>query len=590
MARFLKGKGLRFRDWQKDPLVPERVQDRNARYTNEVEAELIHAQAIPRDEAKKALTALKDGTNRDIVLVGAAGMGKSCSLAQIVAGLRSEGTPHLVLRLDRQTKVQTADGFGKELNLPASPAIVLAGLANGARSVLLIDQLDALSYASGRNQDLWSVFEEILAETRRYPKMRVLFACRGFDADHDHRIKRLLSSELSCQRIDLAPLSLEIVKAAVERAGLKPGTLRERDLALLQTPQNLSLFLQGDPTKHDQIGSVQVLLDRFWQHKQQRVAQRVPGPSRWLPVIRTLAAWLSKNQTLSAPADILDEFRTEVDVMASEHVLVLDAGNTCRFFHESVFDYAFARTFVSDGGNAESLLLKSGKQHLFRRAQVRQVLTYERDRSYPAYLVDLQAVLGGAGIRTHIKKLILDWLRSLSDPRPEEWHLVQALGKTPLFSRWWKVVPHDSPGWFDLLLREGTWHAWLTSPENELVENAVWLLALPNVIRERSVAVAALIKPCLDGSPLWQKRFRQLVRFGEISHSREMFDLALDAVRRGWFDDINDHWFHQLHKFPEKAPNFAAELLESFLRRRFEIVPEGDPFEGITETYLKKGR
>ncbi len=408
MRDYLAGQKLHERDWQRDPQVREMIERRNGIYTHEVEAELIHGAAIVREEATTAIGALTDGSQRDVVIVGAAGLGKSCTVAQIVHGLGTAGVPHLTLRLDLQTTVLTADALGRELGYPTSPAIVLAGLANGGRCVLVIDQLDALSLASGRNQHLWTVFEELLAESRRYPQMRVLLACREFDASHDHRLLRLISDDKRCQQITLAPLPMPDVQAAVTRAEVDPAKLAPEDLKLLQTPQNLSLFLQSGPAEHGCVGSVQALLDRYWDYKQRRVDQRLGRASRWLDVVRTLAGWLSEHQTLSAPRDILDAFDADARAMASEHVLVLE-GRSARFFHESVFDYAFARTYVAAGGTATDLLLESKTdQHLFRRAQVRQILTYQRDRSFQAYLADLRRLLTEPKARTHIKKLVLD--------------------------------------------------------------------------------------------------------------------------------------------------------------------------------------
>jgi hypothetical protein len=576
---YLAGCGLRERDWQRDSQVRETIDRRNSVYTRDVEAELINGAAIVRTEAAAAIAALNDGSQRDVVIVGAAGLGKSCTVAQIVYGLSAAGIPHLTLRLDLQSSVLTADALGRELGYPTSPAIVLAGLANGGRCVLVIDQLDALSSASGRNQHLWTVFEELLAESRRYPQMRVLLACREFDASHDHRLMRLMSDDKRCHRINLAPLPLPDVQAAVTRAGVDPAKLTPEDLKLLQTPQNLSLFLQSGPAEHGRVGSVQALLDRYWDYKQRRVDQRLGRTSRWLDVIRTLASWLSEHQTLSAPRDILDAFDADARAMASEHVLVLE-GRSARFFHESVFDYAFARTHVAAGGTAAGLLLNSKTdQHLFRRAQVRQILSYQRDRSLQVYLADLRYLLTEPKVRTHIKKLVLDLLRSLPDPKPEEWTLVKSLVNVPPCAQWWRAVPHDSVGWFDLLLSDGTWTAWLRSAEVQVVDQALWLLSQKTIMFHRSEQVAALIEPCLDGSTVWQERFRNLLRFGEPHHSRRMFDLLLLAMRSGWLDEPGDHWWHHLHDFPKKAPTHAVELLAEFVDRQCVRFPIGNPFD-----------
>lgn len=575
VRQHLAQRGWRERDWQRDSPVRERVQCMNRAYTGLVEAELINGAAIPRKEAEEAISLLTGGTGH-IAIVGAAGLGKSCTMAQIVHELALRSIPHLTLRLDVQINVLTPDALGRALDLPTSPAVVLAGLSGGSQSVLVIDQLDALSLVSGRNQHLWDVFEELLREAQRYPQMRVLLACREFDAENDHRLKRLMADETGCKRIAIAPLSLPQVKDAVRRAGVDPKGLTQHDLGLLQTPQNLSLFLQSGPEEHRQVGSVQALLNRYWNYKRRCVEARLGRPPRWMELLRTLSNWLSEHQTLCAPADVLDEFAGEVEAMASEHVLALE-GRTCRFFHESVFDYVFARTYVAQGGTAAKLLL-SDEQDLFRRGQVRQILAYNRDRDFSSYLVDLQTLLTDAGVRAHIKKVVIDWLRNLPDPRPEEWRIVQAAAGLSPVSRWWRTVPHGSVGWFDLLFVDGTWSTWLQSDDEDFAQCALWLLGQDAIMRQRSEEVANLVQPLLDGSSLGISRLRTLLRFSEPHHSRPMFGLFLRGVREGWFDDTIEHrWIH-LHDFPDKAPLHAVELLKDFLERQFARIPEGDPF------------
>lgn len=572
---YLASRGWLERDWQRDTTLQELVQRRNRAYAEHVEAELIHGAAILRKEATDTITLLTEGFGH-VAVIGAAGLGKSCTLAQIVHALAAQSIPHLTLRLDVQTSVLTPDALGRELGFPTSPAVVLAGLSRGSRSVLVIDQLDALSLVSGRNQHLWDVFEELLRESQRYPEMRVLLACREFDAENDHRLKRLLADNAGCKRVVLAPLSTSQVEDAVRRADVDPAKLTPHDLLLLQTPQNLSLFLQSGPREHGQVGSVQALLNRYWDYKRRRVGQRLGRASRWIEIVRTLANWLSEHQTLSAPADLLDEYAGDLEAMASEHVIVLD-GKTSRFFHESVFDYVFARTFVTQNGTATKLLIQS-EQHLFRRAQVRQILTYNRDRDFNAYLDDLNRLLTDSAIRAHIKKVVIDWLRNLPNPRIEEWRIVQAAGANSPVSNWWQSVPHGSVGWFDLLLAHGIWSEWLRSPDGNEVQRALWRIGQNAIMQQRSEKVAELVEPLLDGSDRGREHLQGLLRFSEPHHSRRMFDLFLRGVREGWLDDTSDHWWHHLHDFPDKALLPAVELLKVFLERQFTRRPEGDPF------------
>ena len=421
--------GFEQRDWTHSAHIREQVERLNQNYTRHVEGELIGDAQIPRGEATKAFDELKTKTGaRFVAIIGPAGNGKSCTLAQTLVMLNAANLPFLSVRLDIQTDVLTSTALGKELGLPISPPGVLAGIANGAHSVLVIDQLDALSFASGRNPHLWDVFEELLWEVERYPNMRLLMACRGFDAENDPRLRRLLVNNPRTSRIDLAPLERKLVIEIVSKTGIDPRSLGEREIELLRTPLHLNLYLQGDPGAHGSFHSVQELYRRYWNRKQSLVDQRLGRTSKWNGVIESLAGWLSDRQTLSAPEDVLDAYAADAQVMASEHVLVFE-NRRYRFFHEGFFDYAFARGFVQRGEPLIEWLIQT-EQHLFRRAQVRQILAYQRDREKNDYLRDLRNLLTNSRVRYHLKKLVLQWLRQLDDPMPEEWAIVESLWNT----------------------------------------------------------------------------------------------------------------------------------------------------------------
>lgn len=102
----------------------------------------------------------------------------------------------VALRFDQLPEgVLTTVELGKKFGLPDSPALVLAGMANTRPSVLIIDQLDAVSMASGRHVDLWNLFDALRCEASRIPKMTLFVGCRAFDLEHDQRMREMKSSQ-----------------------------------------------------------------------------------------------------------------------------------------------------------------------------------------------------------------------------------------------------------------------------------------------------------------------------------------------------------------------------------------------------------
>src|SRR5258708_35789025 len=122
--------------------------------------------------------------------------------------------------------------------------------------------------------------------------------------------------------------------------------------------------------------------------------------------------FVTKEKMDRIPADYISQ-------MASEDVLTSD-GRRCGFGHESFFDYCFARQFAGQNLSITSFLTTT-EQHLFRRAQVRQVLAYVREADRTRYCRELSALLRDPRIRIHLKDLALAVGADVLDPSDEEW-------------------------------------------------------------------------------------------------------------------------------------------------------------------------
>jgi hypothetical protein len=209
-------------------------------------------------------------------------------------------------------------------------------------------------------------------------------------------------------------------------------------------------------------------------------------------VIDKLANWLSVNQQLSAPRFVLDEFAADAAAMASEHVLVLAEGRY-RFFHESFFDYAFARRFAAGARTLVDLLL-SGEQHLFRRAQARQVLAFLRSQDPPRYIAELEQLLGDSRIRFHVKRVVLQWLSTQPDAQNEEWAVLRRISNaTPELWPQVRACVIGQDAWFDVLDAAGFFDEALGSGDQQRQEEALWMLGFHTTMTTRSSRVAALL-------------------------------------------------------------------------------------------------
>jgi Ni2+-binding GTPase involved in maturation of urease and hydrogenase len=113
---------------------------------------IIPNEIIPRGEVQTILNDLTSADRkRGVIISGEAGIGKSNIILQIIQELQENSYPILIFRVDTLTATSSPKELGRQLELPESPACVLASIANGRECILVIDQLDAVSEISGRN-------------------------------------------------------------------------------------------------------------------------------------------------------------------------------------------------------------------------------------------------------------------------------------------------------------------------------------------------------------------------------------------------------------------------------------------------------
>ena len=582
---FLKSHNVSLARLTGDITVGQGLQQLNRAYLREVETLLINQVAIDRDESTAAYAALL-GNGKSVMLEGTAGGGKSCILAQVVRQLDDQNIPALVVRLDRLTEDdQSAQMIGTRRGLPESPTITLGEFAGDQPSVLCIDQLDALSIVSARHQSAWGAFNELLDEAEGYPNMRVLFACRSFDLEQDGRLRALVADGNRVERIPVGKLDDDTIQATITASGVVLQTLRPEQLQLLSIPLHLYLFLDVVRSGEFDFTNEGDLFEAFWIHKARSVQDRLGNvASIWPRAIATLCDVMSERESLVAPEYVMDEFRDAVEVMASEAVVIVQ-DHYLRFFHESFFDYAFARTFLRQNSDLVQWLV-SDEQHLFRRSQVRQVITLLRNRESDKsrYLQTLTGLLEHGRVRFHVKKLVLDWLRALPNPSEAEWIIVEGLG-TEFEGHAWQVISNCAP-WFDLLVDLGKWKSWLNGGEED-ANRAMRLLAMPEVLNQRSSTVASLVGPLVGQSPEWRDRLRHLVERGYGYTSPEMEDLVIRLVADGTLDDarrgfaINSDWWSIWYMPSKERPEFTARVLGAWFDRqlmRAHQLELDDPF------------
>jgi hypothetical protein len=526
-----------------------------------------------------------------LVVHGKAGSGKSTAVAEAMAQLRSAGWHSAVVRMDAAApSSHTAAGLGRAFELAGSPLVLLEGVADGSPAVLLVDQLDAVSTYSGRLPDSYDAVAELLEQATAAPNVKIVLVVRTVDLQADPRMRSLLANETKVAQLEIHDLALEDVCDALMQSGIDHTKLSSTTLDLLRVPLHLAVF--SGLSNGAQLEPYRTLTDLYQRltDETRLEVRRAVGHLDWTAVTATLVRFMSDKERLDAPVAVLDGAdAAEVAALVSRGLLVADAGQYA-FFHESYFDFLFARSFVATGGELHYFLVAS-RQQLFRRAQVRQVLDYLASTDRPAYRQTVVRLLTAGGVRIHLQEVAITSM-TLLEATPGDWLAIEplAFGDHPLHGRLANLL--SMPRWFDAADEAGRWESLLSDPATVAVSAGQLIVAA----RHRAQRVVSLVRPYVGSSEEWRLRIRSLF---EWSLTPGLVDLAVDLIERGELDDarsrfaVNSDFWSVIYLLREDDPDGAARLIGARLRRALaQAVGDGftDPFEqGYLDPHSSSG-
>ncbi len=578
-----------------EPDAQDKIYSITNSYVSGQRTRLIRGTPIVRSVTENVLDQIKaSDTSLDILITAPAGGGKSACLCQIVERLQAAKIPTLAFRLDRIDPVQTLLQLGEKLGLGESPAFVLSEAFRNQPVVLVIDQVDCVSTSSGRHPDFFdtiAAFRDEIVGLRIQRKIHLVLACRKFDFKYDHRLKQLLPKDQ--QPIELGELTLDEIKNVIQQEGGTFSKLTSQQQTMLRLPQNLALYIAANLVKsNNRFSTPKELCDKYWHAKRKVFDKKHPEfGQHWMPALTHLSEMLSKKQELSVPVTSMDKFPPAfLDIMVSEGVFSLD-GQRYGFGHETFFDYCFARTQLSEERDFIKFL-ENDDQHLFRRAQLRQVLAFLRGLDFGKYLNSVNDLLISERIRPHLKILAVELLAEHPDARDEELELLMPWinnelnsrskgSKNPdvLSSRIWDRF-FFSPNLFVIADRTKLLDRWLDSNESWLQD--LMAMYLRQQVEENAERIAEILEPFV-GNNEWRTRLRYIMEGRRWEKSRRFFDLFLRLLDDGTLDEakerlaVNGTFFSMFYTFAEERPEWYSELAARWLDRQVALtlaIPE----------------
>ena len=576
LRNYLSELGIHPKRLAHDNRIAPAIEELQRQFEESIRPRLIGNKLIQREETK-FLIEIVEG-DRDVILHGAAGFGKTGVLYELTQYLRKENIPYLPIRLDRREPRGTAAQFGVDMGLPDSPAYSLTGIAGDCKCVLILDQLDAIRWTCAHSANAMDVCKELvrhLGSLRQGgKKISVVLSCRTFDLEHDPEIKSWLagSAHPEFSKVEVKELTTETLQKVI---GPSFGGMTDRQKRILASPQNLAIWTElkrtgGVPA----FRSATELMRRFWENRREVLEKAGISPEQLDQVLTTLVNYMEGHGKISAPKRKVDRWQKVTKALCSFGILQESAGKIT-FCHQSYLDYLIAdrllRQIDEGTGNILDWLGPKEKQSLFRREQLRQALTMLSEESPQEFLKAVKQLIESDGVRFHLKHLVLELIGQVEDVGEELGEYCVAL----LEDNYWKehlleTVFLVHPPYICLLLNKGTISEWLDSESEEKIDRALWLLR--SVAEKIPDAVTAILEPFREREGDWSAWALNTICWRLDDDSHRMFQLRLRLARLGYVKDFVD-WKSLCSKHPLRAIRLIEAVVSTWDTEKDDSEP-----------------
>jgi hypothetical protein len=393
----------------------------------------------------------KSGKDENIcLLAGNAGMGKTIILKDLYDKLAEIDIPVLGLKTD---KLYAGDLHDLQHKLGFSIPVfkfIEQCKENYDKTVLIIDQIDALSQSMSTDRNYLTVIRSLIDHYTHDTNVRIIVSVRIFDLHYDPSLR--VYKNIKTVKVDL--LKDEAVLEQLKKLNITSEMISTKLLQLIRTPNHLNVFSRIAKAGNLNAGitSVQGLYTALWKQKIITVpSQSVITGKKLKELLYKIANNMFKYQRISVSEHHFEDHIKELSYLESE-LLVKKDGNQLQFFHQSFYDYVFAKRFVE---RKENLLkhIKEQEQSIHIRSGVKMIINYLRDFDPVLYLKTLEKIVNDAGIYFHLKHMLISMMAFIDHPtEAEATFIVTLISKSITFNT--LFLEHaNSKEWLEVILR-----------------------------------------------------------------------------------------------------------------------------------------
>ncbi len=393
---------------------------------------------------------LKSEFDSLLMVAGNPGYGKTVILKDVLATLIAKKIPAIAIKADRYY-AESITELNEKLDLE-HPLIKLVEklLETFPKIVIIIDQIDSLSQSITSRRDYIDTYNQLIHQLKLRNGVRVIISIRTFDLNYDFEFSKYKDR----QQVIVKPLSEDQVKNILSKLGLPADKVSPGFLQLLSVPNHLDIFckIYGPGVVINQLHSLQDLYNELWQLK--IVSQPKEQAELYTKAVYEIAERMYAEQQLSIAKSELEEYIRHGLPYLNSNGLLEETNKSIQFFHQSFYDYAFAKSFTAKGNSLVEYINKQ-EQSIYIRPAVKMILGFLRQKDISQYIKLISSLLANGKVRYHLQLLIINQLGFEDNPSQVEIDFVK---KNLLSSEKWKLPFLESAiglNWLQVLINTG---------------------------------------------------------------------------------------------------------------------------------------
>ena len=380
----------------------------------------IKEKLIDRKEFEEAINTIKE--MKSLVIHGKAGYGKSGCTEAVIKYCETANIPYIAIKLDKFIPSENLSKWCEKLGLPKTVPESLHQISGDKRSIIILDQLDALRWTTQSNSyEAISICMELINQVKelnknRNEKISIIIVSRTYNLDNDNNIKLLFQNDKDYwKKIEIKKLEDSQVKEII---GKKYELFSKKLKEILKIPSNLSIWQNLNIEEdYNNITTTGKLIEK-WYKQLCDGAEKSNLKSKDVEEVKNLLINdLEKRGRLYSKEKIFNRIREGLNYLSSSGLLIIQ-NEKVSFFHQSILDYFVVENMIEKYLNKEDMINIIGekiKQTPNRRYQVQMFMQSLLEEDSQDFLDVGEKILENQDIRYFIKYVFYEILNQISE-------------------------------------------------------------------------------------------------------------------------------------------------------------------------------